>query len=234
MMPEYSEDKITMKHLAAEDRPREKLMTRGKKALTDAELLAILLGSGSRDENALTLSQRILNSVEYDLNTLGRWSVRELMRFKGIGASKATLIAAALELGGRKQQSQSGEKPQVRSSRDAYLCIAPAIADLPHEEFWLLLLNRANLVTAKERISSGGIAGTIVDPKVVFRRVLEHSASSVILAHNHPSGTLRPSDADISLTKKLVAAAESLDVQILDHLIVTEKSYYSFADEGLL
>jgi DNA repair protein RadC len=233
-MKSYPENKILMKHLAAEDRPREKLLSRGKKALTDAELLAILIGSGSREENALNLSQRILNAVEYDLNTLGRWSVRELMRFKGVGASKASLIAAALELGGRKQHSNPGEKPQIRSSKDAYICLAPVLSDLPHEEFWLLLLNRANAVLAKERISSGGIAGTIVDPKLVFRRVFEHSACSVILAHNHPSGTLRPSDADISLTKKLTQAADSLDVQVLDHLIVTERGYFSFADEGLL
>ncbi len=233
-MKDYSNHKLTIKNLAMEDRPREKLMLRGKKALTDAELLAILLGSGTKEENVLTLSQRILHSVEYDLNVLGRCSVRELMRFKGIGTTKATLIAAALELGRRRQEANPGEKPQIRSSRDAYLCLAPALADLSHEEFWLLLLNRANVVIAKERISAGGVAGTVVDPKVVFRRALEHSACSIILSHNHPSGALRPSEADIGLTKKLTQAAESLDILVLDHLIVSESGYYSFADEGLL
>ncbi len=233
-MEEYVKDKLNLKSLAKEDRPREKFLVRGKKELTDAELLAILLGSGSRDENAISLAQRILHSTGHDLNHLGKCTVPELMRFKGIGATKATLIAAALELGSRRQHATVQSKPQIRSSRDAYQHLLPLLIDLPHEEFWILLLNRANLIIGKERISSGGISGTVVDPKLVFRRTLEYSASSIILSHNHPSGNLSPSKADIDLTQKLRQAGLTLDVAVLDHLIITDHGYYSFADEGII
>lgn len=233
-MEEYTKEKLNLKNLAKEDRPREKFLSRGKKELTDAELLAIVLGSGSRDENVVSLAQRILHSVGHDLNHLGRCTVTELMRFKGIGSTKATLIAAALELGQRRQLHNLPHRPQVRSSRDAYQNILPQLVDLPHEEFWVLLLNRANCIIGKERISSGGIAGTVVDPKLVFRRALEYSSSSIILSHNHPSGNLNPSKADIELTRRLKSAGESLDIAVLDHLIISERGYYSFADEGLL
>ncbi len=234
MLNEYSKEKLTIKCLAKEDRPREKFLSAGRKALTDAELLAILLGSGSKDENALMLSQRILHSVGHDLNNLGKCSVRDLTRFKGIGSTKATLIAAALELGRRRQTAALPEKQQVRSSQDAFQFLFPLLSDLPHEEFWVLLLNRANLVIGKERISAGGVSGTVVDPKLVFRRAIEHSACSVVLSHNHPSGNLNPSQADLELTKKLQQAGDSLEVLVLDHLIVSEKGYFSFADEGLI
>ena len=234
MQNHYTRDKLTIKCLAKEDRPREKFLSAGKKALTDAELLAIILGSGSRDENALSLSQRILHSVGHDLNHLGKCGISDLTRFKGIGATKATLIAAALELGRRRQTATSPDKQQVRSSQDAFHHLFPLIADLPHEEFWVLLLNRANLVIGKERISAGGISGTVVDPKLVFRRAIEYSASSVVLSHNHPSGNLQPSQADMELTKKLQQAGDALEILVLDHLIVSEKGYFSFADEGLI
>jgi DNA repair protein RadC len=233
-METYPNQKLSVKNLAKEDRPREKFRARGKKELTDAELLAIVLGSGSRDENVVSLAQRILHSVSNDLNQLGKCSVQELMRFKGIGLTKATLISAALELGRRRQNGSVQEKPQIRSSRDAYLNLQDLMAELPHEEFWVLLLNRANLIIGRERISAGGISGTVVDPKLVFRKALEHSACAIILSHNHPSGNLTPSKADIDLTRKLRSAGESLDISVLDHLIIAEKGYYSFADEGLM
>jgi DNA repair protein RadC len=207
---------------------------RGKQSLSDAELLAILLGSGSRDETAVTLAQRILLSVENNLNELGRLSISELMKFKGVGEAKAVSVAAALEVGRRRQLSVIRDKPQIRSSRDAFNAIAPLVVDLPHEEFWILMLNRANRVTGRDKISAGGTAGTVVDAKMIFRRAIEGQAVSIILTHNHPSGNLQPSQADIELTRKLKQAGETLDVAVLDHLIISENGYYSFADEGQL
>ncbi len=233
-MPSYSTSSFTIKSWAEEDRPREKLLSKGKAALSDAELLAILLGSGSREETAVALAQRILNSVDNDLNELGKCSIAELKKFKGVGEAKAISIAAALEIGRRRQLSRIREKPQVACSRDAFNAIAPMLCDLPHEEFWILLLNRANRICAREQVSSGGVAGTVVDAKVVFRKAIEGQACSVILCHNHPSGNLQPSQADIKLTKKLVDAGKSIDILVLDHLIIAETGYYSFADEGLL
>lgn len=210
------------------------MMRRGKKDLTDAELLAIILGSGSREENVMTLSQRILSSVGNDLNNLGRCSIPELTKFKGIGETKAVLITAALELGRRRHFVNLRNRPQVRSSQDAHHAVAPVLSDLHHEEFWILMLNRANAIIGRERISAGGISGTVVDAKLVFRRAIEHSACAVILSHNHPSGNLQPSQADIELTSKLRKAGETLDVMVLDHLIVADSGYFSFADEGLI
>lgn len=230
----YLKTALTIKAWAEEDRPREKLLLRGKQSLSDAELLAILLGSGSRDETAVTLAQRILLSVENNLNELGRLSISELMKFKGIGEAKAVSVAAALEVGRRRQLSVIRDKPQIRSSRDAFNAIAPLVVDLPHEEFWILMLNRANRVTGRDKISAGGTAGTVVDAKMIFRRAIEGQAVSIILTHNHPSGNLQPSQADIELTRKLKLAGETLDVAVLDHLIISENGYYSFADEGQL
>lgn len=230
----YTPQPLSIKAWAEEDRPREKLRLKGKQSLSDAELIAILLGSGSREETAVGLAKRILSDVQHNLNDLGKRSLGELLKYKGIGEAKAISITAALELGRRRQLSQVRERPQVRSSRDAFRAIAPLLVDLPHEEFWILLLNRANRVMGREKISLGGVAGTVVDAKVVFRKAIEGLASSIILCHNHPSGNLRPSQADIDLTKKLVQAGKTLDVVVLDHLIVTDEGYYSFADEGKL
>lgn len=230
--PNYPTENLTIKSWAEEDRPREKLLSRGKKELTDAELLAILLGSGSRKENALQLAKRILNSVDNDLHELGRRSIPELKRFKGIGEAKAVIIAAALELGHRRQILQLRQRPQIKGSQDAFQILSPVLLDLPHEEFWILLLNRANRVLGRERISIGGVAGTVVDAKVIFRIAVEYSACSLILSHNHPSGNLQPSTADCDLTQKLRQAAETLDIMVLDHLIISDSGYYSFADEG--
>jgi DNA repair protein RadC len=224
----------TIKSWAEEDRPREKMCLKGERHLTDAELLAILLGSGSREESAVALAQRILNIANHNLHDLARIGIKELMKFKGVGEVKAITIMAALELGRRRQLSDLREKPQLRSSRDAYDAIAPLLMDLPHEEFWILLLNRANLIIDRQAISSGGVSGTVVDAKMVFKKALEALASSVILCHNHPSGNLKPSQADLDLTKKLRKAGETLDIGVLDHLIISGNSYYSFSDEGVL
>lgn len=225
---------LSIKAWAEEDRPREKLRSKGKQSLSDAELLAILLGSGSRSESAVGLAKRILSGVDNSLNDLGKCSLAELMKYKGIGEAKAITIAAALELGRRRQLSQVRDRPQIRSSRDAFRAIAPLLVDLPHEEFWILLLNRANRVIGRDQISLGGVTGTVVDAKVLFRKAIDGLACSIILCHNHPSGNLQPSQADIDLTKKLTQAGATLDILVLDHLIITEKGYYSFADEGHL
>jgi len=233
-MTDYPKTNLSIKTWAEEDRPREKMSLKGKNSLSDAELLAILLGSGSREESAVSLAQRILNSVENDLNALGKRSLNDLMQFKGIGEAKAITIAAALELGRRRQLTSVKSRPQIRGSRDAHKLLAPLLIDLPHEEFWMLLLNRANRVIGREQISIGGTSGTVVDAKVIFRKALEGQASGLILAHNHPSGNLRPSQADIDITKKLRSGGKSLDISILDHLIISEMGYFSFADEGIL
>ncbi|HEY0670185.1 MAG TPA: DNA repair protein RadC [Sphingobacteriaceae bacterium] len=228
------QDKITIKSWAEEDRPREKLLLQGRRSLSDAELIAILIGSGNRQESAVELSKRILVSHNNDLDKLGKLTVQDLSKFNGIGEAKAIAIIAALELGRRKNDSDIPEKVQVANSRDVYKALLPMFADLNHEEFWIVLLNRANKITSKHLISKGGQAGTVADPKIIFNTVLQHQATSVILAHNHPSGNLKPSSADISLTTKLVAAGKLLDIEVLDHLIITDKDYYSFADEGMM
>lgn len=233
-METYNREKLAITAWAEEDRPREKLLQKGKHVLSDAELLAILLGSGSREDTAVGLAKKILNSVENNLNDLGKCSLSELQRFKGIGEAKAITIAAAMELGRRRQMSPIKDRPQIRSSSDAFQAIAPTLIDLAHEEFWILLLNRSNLVIGKELVSTGGVSGTVVDAKMVFRKALEKpGATSIILCHNHPSGSLRPSNEDIHLTKKLKQAGQVLDLTIFDHLIVSERGYFSFADEGM-
>ena len=202
-MNQYSKDVLGIKSWAEDDRPREKLMLKGKSNLSDAELIAILIGSGSRSETAVGLSQRILKSVQNNLQELGRKNITDLMKFKGIGEAKAISIVAAMEIGRRRQLAKPIDRPQITGSSDAWNVIAPILMDLNHEEFWIILLNRSNKVIGKERISSGGIAGTVVDAKMVFRTALEKGpASGIILAHNHPSGNLKPSQADIGITKK--------------------------------
>lgn len=219
---------------AEDDRPREKLALKGKHSLSDAELIAILIGSGTRKQSAVELSKEILQSCDGRINDLGKMNMDELMRFNGIGEAKAISIIAALELGRRRKAEEMPTKSQVKSSRDAYEALAPHIADLGHEEFMILLMNRNNQIMGFERISSGGVAGTVVDPKIIFKRALDKKASSIILAHNHPSGNLKPSSQDIKLTKSLVASGALLDLPILDHLIITEQGFFSFADEGML
>lgn len=231
---ELYQNNLSIKHWAEDDKPREKLMLKGRTSLSDAELIAILISTGTKEETAVDLSKRILNSVQNDLNALGGLSIKDLTKFKGIGEAKAISIAAALELGRRRKESERKEKPLVRSSKDAFEYIYPFLADLSHEEFWVLNLNRANRIVSHIHISKGGVAGTVVDAKVVYKHAIEQLASGLILCHNHPSGNLKPSEADIQLTQKLKEAGKFLEINVLDHLIIGEQKYFSFADEGLL
>ena len=216
-----------------DDKPREKLMLKGKSVLSDAELLAILIGSGSKNESAVDLSKRILASVDNNLNALGKLSITQLMIFKGIGEAKAISIIAALELGRRRRSEDALELKKVTSSKVIFEIMQPIIGELPHEEFWIIYLNNSNKVISKSQLSKGGITGTLVDVRIVFKTALEMGATALILCHNHPSGTLVPSEADKQITRKLKLAGESLEIKVLDHLIVTEASYFSFADEGI-
>ncbi len=216
-----------------DDKPREKLMLKGKSVLSDAELIAILIGSGSRSESAVDLSKRILASVDNNLNALGKLSLPQLMQFKGIGEAKAISIIAALELGRRRRAEDAVELKKVTSSKIIFEIMQPIIGELPHEEFWIIYLNNSNKVISKSQLSKGGITGTLVDVRIVFKTALEMGATGLILCHNHPSGTLIPSDADKHITRKLKLAGDSLEIKVLDHLIVTETSYFSFADEGI-
>jgi DNA repair protein RadC len=225
---------LNIKSWSPEDRPREKLLLKGTSALSDAELIAILLGSGTRTLSAVDLSKNVLRTVDHKLNDLARLSVKDLMKTKGIGEAKAITIVAALELGRRRKETDADEKPKIASSRDAYDLFKVHLLDLPHEEFWILLLNRANRVMRKVQISQGGVAGTVADPKLIFKSALEELASGIIVAHNHPSGNLNASQADIDLTKKIKEGARLLEMQLLDHLIIAGQKYFSFADEGLL
>lgn len=219
---------------AEEDRPREKLLLKGKAALSDAELIGILIGSGTRSMSAVDLSKLILKEVGNNLNELAKCSVSDLQKFKGIGEAKAITIVSALELGRRRKESQYLEKPTITCSKDAYEVIKPELLDLAYEVFWVLLLNRANQVIKKCQISSGGISGTVADPKIIFKVALESMCSGIILVHNHPSGNLKPSNADITLTKKVKEAGSLLEIPVLDHIIFTDKGYLSFADEGMM
>lgn len=225
---------FSIKNWNEDDRPREKLLQKGRIALSDAELIAILIGSGSRNESAVSLSQRILASAHNNLSELGRFSIADLLQFKGIGEAKAIAIIAAMELGRRRRAGEALERKKITSSNSVFEFIQPFIGELPHEEFWILYLNNSNKIIKNAQLSKGGITGTLVDVRLVFKEALQLGAVGIILAHNHPSGTLRPSQADIQLTKKLKTAGESLDIKVLDHLIVTENAYFSFADENLL
>jgi DNA repair protein RadC len=226
-------EKLTIKSWSLDDRPREKLVSKGKKSLSDAELIAILIGSGNREESAVALSKRILNTVKGNINALAKLSVEQLTNFKGIGEAKAISIITALELGKRRQLEVALEKPKITCSKDAYNLLQPVIGDLHHEEFWVLFLNNSNKVLENKLISKGGLTATIVDVRLLFKRALELGAVAIIVSHNHPSGKLEPSEQDKLLTKKIKEAGITLDIKVLDHLIITEKAYFSFADEGV-
>lgn len=228
------QEKISIKGWAEEDRPREKLNAQGRRALTDAELIAILIGSGSRTESAVELSKRILHYYDHDLNKLAKASVQELSNFRGIGEAKAISIIAALEIGRRRGDTETKAIETLMSSRDVYNMMHRHLVDLNHEEFWIILLGRSGKVLGKELISKGGLSGTVADPKIIFHIALQHQASGMILIHNHPSGNLKPSEADLSITKKLSEAGRMLDIQIFDHLIIGDNGYFSFGDESLL
>ena len=231
-MADY-DNKIGIKSWAEEDRPREKLSAQGRRALTDAELIAILIGSGSRNETAVELSKRILHHYDNDLNKLGKASINELSNFKGIGEAKAISIIAALEIGRRRNDSEIKTPEFIRSSKDAYNYIKRHLVDLNHEEFWIILTARSQKIITKELISRGGLSNTVIDPKIIFGLALQHQASHIILIHNHPSGNLKPSHNDVVLTKNLVNAGNMLEIKVMDHLIISDSGFYSFADEGL-
>lgn len=218
---------------AEEDRPREKLLLKGKSTLTDSELLALLIGSGTKDLSAVDVAKLVLASSSNSLTELARRNVKDLTRIRGIGEAKAITIVAALELGRRRKESDPDRKRKIIGSSEAYEEIRPYLADKMHEEFWILLLNRANEVIRPLQISIGGVAGTVADPKMIFKYALEHLASSLILIHNHPSGNLTPSEADKNLTRQLKEAGKVLDLPVLDHLIYTDSGYFSFADHNL-
>lgn len=228
-------DKLSIKQWAEEDRPREKLLLKGVSALSDSELLAILIGSGNINESAVELCKRILQKAGNDLNALGRMSVTDLVKgFKGIGPAKAISIVAALELGKRRKETEISQRKKITSSKDSYDALYPIFADLPHEETWALLLDRTSQIIAPFQISKGGISGTIVDVRLILREALNRYASGIILAHNHPSGNCNPSPQDIQITKKLKQASECMDIKLFDHLIVCERGYYSFADAEII
>lgn len=226
--------KLTIKSWALDDRPREKLLSKGISSLSDSELIAILIGSGNREESAVGLAQRILGSVNNNLHELSKLSLEQFMSFKGIGEAKAISIITALEFGKRRQLQNFLIRPKITCSNDASLLMQPILGSLNHEEFWVLYLNNSNSVLEKSQLSKGGITGTLVDVRLLFKKAIELSAVAIILCHNHPSGKLKPSNADKALTNKIIEASKTLDIKLLDHLIVTEKSYFSFADEGLI
>jgi DNA repair protein RadC len=229
-----SDNHFPINNCNEEDRPREKLLMKGKAHLRDAELLAIIIGSGTQKLSAVQLSEQILNHVNKDLNLLYRLSIQDLQKFKGIGEAKAISIVSAMELG-RRRATESIEKVSIiKSSKDSYHLLMPHLSDLPLEEFWVIYLNNRNKVLGKEQLSTGGLTGTVVDIRIVLKRALERMATGIVLAHNHPSGNLNPSQSDIKLTDKLTQAAKLIEIQVLDHVIITESGYFSFADEGMM
>jgi len=222
---------ISIKNWSEDDKPREKLATNGRETLINAELLGILLGNGTRNKSAVDLARDIFQLANNDLNQLAKLSIKDFCQISGIGPAKAITIIAAIELGGRRKKVETTNN-FIQSSNDAYCYFRPLLQDKQYEEFWVLLLNRNNKILKAEKVSDGGISYTVADPKRIFKSALENSASHLLLCHNHPSGNLEPSSADHNLTKKLIAAAKNLDMTIIDHIIVTDRGYYSFADEG--
>jgi DNA repair protein RadC len=225
---------LTIKQWSPSDQPREKLRDQGARFLSNAELIAILIGSGTPDVSAVDLSKIILSSVQNNLNALGKLSLKKLMQFKGIGEAKAIKITAAMELGRRHKSAQIQRRLKITSSQTVFDIMQPLLGSLEHEEFWVIYLNNSNSVLYKLQISKGGITGTVVDVRLILKKAIELAAVAIILVHNHPSGILRPSDADRDVTQNLKKAASTLEIKVLDHLILTEKTYFSFADENML
>lgn len=223
-----------MKTWAVEERPREKVMANGVQYLSDSELLAILLGSGTRNKSAVELARQILLEAGNTLHGLGRQTISDLLRIKGVGPAKAISVLAAMELGRRRSGIRQPERTPVKSSKTVFNLFYPLLGDLDHEEFWLLMLNRANKVLGRSKVSQGGLSGTVIDTRIILKKALDNLSSSIIVCHNHPSGNNQPSDADVKITEKLKKAAEMLEIKLLDHVIIADKSYFSFADEGLI
>ncbi|WP_457616136.1 RadC family protein [Lutibacter sp.] len=230
----YKNKSLTIKSWAEDDRPREKLRLKGNKALSDAELIAILIGSGNKEETAVDLSKRILSSLNNSLSALGKLTVADLTAFKGIGEAKAITIITALELSRRVRFEKVLQLPKIASSKAVFEVMQPLIGELQHEEFWVIYLNNSNKILHKKLVSKGGLTGTLVDIRLIFKKAIELYATSIILCHNHPSGKLSPSHADKQLTKKIIQSGITLDIHVLDHLIITENAYFSFADENLM
>lgn len=233
-MESLIEEKLTIKNLAEEDRPREKLMLKGRHSLSDAELLAIILGSGSRKLSAIEVAQLLLNKGNNDLNNLAQFTLEDLKSINGIGDAKAISIIAALELGRRRKESKKEKRTKITCSKDIFEFIAPYLLDLNHEELWVIILTRSNHIKSVEKVSMGGMTGTVADPKIVFQKALSHQGCSIILIHNHPSGQVKPSQADIMLTKKIKEGGKFLEIPLLDHIVFGNDIYFSFADEGIL
>ena len=225
---------MSIKFLAEDDRPREKFLLKGKNSLSDAELLAIIMGSGNREDSAVELGRKILDFVQNNWHNLSLLQISDLMKFKGIGEAKAISIATALEIGRRKASQEVPEKIQISSSSDLFKVLHPFLGDLQTEEFWAVFLNQSNRIVGKSRLSAGGINQSVVDVRILFKTALENLATGVVIAHNHPSGNLKPSQEDLKITKQISEAGKILNIQMLDHLIITQNSYLSFADENLL
>ncbi|MDQ0475723.1 MULTISPECIES: DNA repair protein RadC [Chryseobacterium] len=225
---------MSIKFLAEDDRPREKFLLKGKNALSDAELLAIIMGSGNREDSAVELGRKILSSVGNNWHNLSLLQISDLMKFKGIGEAKAISIATALEIGRRRAAQEVPEKMQISSSSESYKVLLPYLSDLHTEEFWAIYLNQNNRIVGKGRLSSGGINQSVVDIRILFKTAFEHLATGIVIAHNHPSGNLKPSSEDLRITKQIAEAGKILNIQLLDHLIIAQNSYLSFADENLL
>ena len=223
---------LTIKNWALEDRPREKLVKNGVGNMSDAEIIAILIGSGTKNQSALELSRQLLFASKNNLYELGKLSLDEITRIKGIGNAKAIMIIAALELGRRRKYADPADKVHVRSSKDIFEFYQPILADLPHEELWVMLLNRSNRMIENIRISKGGVSGTVIDSRIILNRALARLASGIIICHNHPSGNPEPSKADIAITDKIESAAKTMDIRLIDHIIIADTEYYSFSDDG--
>jgi len=227
-------NELSIRNLSEEDRPREKLLEKGIGSLTNAELIAILIGSGSSEMNAVDLSKLILRKVNHNLHELAKLTIKDLQKFKGIGEAKAISIISALELGRRKGFTKGIIKQKFTNSQDIYEYIAPKLLDLYHEEFWIILLNHSNIILKSLQISTGGVSGTLADPKIIFKSAISYGASSLVLVHNHPSGNITPSKEDIKLTQKLTEGGKLLDIKVLDHIIFGNENYYSFSDQGFM
>ena len=225
---------IKITEWAVEDRPREKLIIKGAASLSDAELLGILISSGTKEKSAVDLGRELLGYADNNLNSLGKLSVNDLKKIHGIGAAKAVTIIAALELGRRRKLAEALHSQKINDSKDIAEIFQPLLADLPHEEFWILFLNKSNRIISKMKLSQGGVSGTVTDVRIIMKKAIEHLASGIIVCHNHPSGNINPSESDIQITNKIKESGKLFDIQLYDHLIISDKDYYSFADNGLL
>ena len=225
---------MSIKSLAEDDRPRDKFLLKGKAAVSDSELLAIIMGSGNRNESAVELARRILNSVENNWHRLSQLNIKDLMKFKGVGEAKAISIATALEIGNRRSQQEVLERQKIGSSKEAFEILQPHLSDLQTEEFWVIFLNNQNKILYKNCLFRGGIGSSVADVRIIFKTAIEHFSTGIIVAHNHPAGSLKPSQQDINITNKIKEAGKLLDIELLDHLIIAQNQFYSFKEEGIL